>query len=935
MTSVLLYYAVRVRIDTDARRLDGAAQAHEQEQQFYKVWGNPSGAVAIVQETSADAALTTLRHVNEFLADQASDGMIRRVYPVTSLLPDKAQAEDRNTAWRRFWSPERVAQVRQAIASAASKSGFRPEAFDAYLASLTDSPAIQTAQERISTSPVTLLPGLVQINPKSVAIATIIQTRTDLSPRMATSWASELRLRFPNVTIVSGNLLMFDAIDRARAEGESLVPWVILAILLPLGIYFRRIIVAAIAALSLIVGLVWMFGTAQAVFGGLNILSLVPVFFTLGVAVDYGIYAASDPAHHIGSKAAGGNRLSATMLCALTTILGTGSMMVATHPALRWIGLTLVAGVAGGYLASLLIVAPLIRWWNRPRTVRWYGRVSVWALRASLVAILVLLAIPPIGELIMVQRRPAEVLPIVPLPVVREDNHGSAAWICGNSWLRRHAGIWEISVSGRPEQIGYASSALGCPLDLRIENEMLDQLDRLVPSTWSRWVLLRGVAINLLDLPKYVPPPLQREIWAESQAYTDPHAYLAPTYSRLLSYHALHDVSQMLIDNPLLTPQLFACTGVVADRTTSGDGHLWLARNFDFEGGESFGRQKCVTYVHPDDGYAFATVAWPGLAGCGTGINEQHIALFINAAATTDHRRIGTPSIFVARNVLQHARTLDEAVAIIRNAQVFVSDSFVVCDGKTGRAVVVEKSPAATAIWNVSGSVAVANHFVSPHFSGDQANLERVRDGTTMPRFIRATELLNRLRGHVTAAGLADLLRDKKGAGDKDLGLGNRNTIDALIATHSVIIDVTAGRMWVAAWPHAEGAFVAMDVDKMLEHVPNAKDDSEVSDLSLPADEIIINGQWEQFLHSKECCVQSREALAAGDFQRACAAAREAIKANPHFYLGYELLGRGAMALGRLKEAEGDLVQALALDPPYASVQASIEMALKTCRETK
>ncbi len=936
LTGVLFYWAAGVRVDADARRLDGASQErHAEEQHFYETWGKPGSALAIIQDASPEGALTTLEQVREFLADQATDGMIRGVYSVAGVLPDRSHAEARGEAWRFFWTSERIAQARNAATSAAAKVGLRAQPFESSVTSLVEVPEIKPALERISTSPAALFPGLIQVSPTNVTVATIVETRGDLSPRMATSWAAELRLRFPSVAIVSGNLLMFDATDRARAEGESLGPWVMLAILLPLWIYFRRIIPAAIAALSLFVGLIWMLGTAQAVFGGLNLLSLVPILFTLGVAVDYGIYAASDPAHRSRSKNTGGNRLSATMLCALTTILGTGSMVAAAHPALRWIGLTLVSGVIGGCLASWLLVAPLIGWWNRPREVRWYGRLGGWAVRVGLVMMLVVLAIPPVAEFVMARRRPAETLPIVTDPVLREEIGGAAVWTCGSSWLRRRETIWELSVSGSPEQIGYASSALGSPMDLRIENEMLDQLDRLVPGTWARWVLLRGVAVNLLDLPEHVSPPLQREIWGESLAHTDPHAYLAPTYSRLLSYHALHDVSQMLIDNPLLTPQLFGCTGVVADGDFSGDGHLWLARNFDFEGGESFGRQKCVTYVHPDEGYAFATVAWPGLAGCVTGMNQQRIALFINAAATADRRRIGTPSIFVARDVLQHARTLDEAVAIIRGAQVFVSDIFVIGDGKTGRAVVVEKSPAKTAVWNVSGSAAVANHLVSPGFGGDPENRERISDGTTMQRWTRAEELLEGMRGRVTAGRMAELLRDKKGTGGKELGLGNRNAIDALIATHSVIMDVTGGRMWVAAWPHGEGAFVAVDVGKMLESVPPTTVESELSAPSLPADAIMENGQWELFLKSKASSVESRDAFARGDFPTACSAAREAIAANPHFYLGYELLGREEVALGQFTAARMDLDRALALDPPYASERAGIQEALKSCGEAK
>ena len=119
-----------------------------------------------------------------------------------------------------------------------------------------------------------------------------------------------------------------------------------------------------------------------------------------------------------------------------------------------------------------------------------------------------------------------------------------------------------------------------------------------------------------------------------------------------------------------------------------------------------------MTYCVPDEGIPFVSVAWPGLSGSVTGMNKQRLALFINAGATRDFRRIGTPTIILARQVLQHARDIEEALAIIRSTTVFVSDILVLADGKSGQAVVVEKSPATTAVWPVSESAVVANHFV-------------------------------------------------------------------------------------------------------------------------------------------------------------------------------------------------------------------------------
>lgn len=499
--------------------------------------------------------------------------------------------------------------------------------------------------------------------------------------------------------------------------------------------------------------------------------------------------------------------------------------------------------------------------------------------------------------------------------------------------MRRRDGIWEIFTGGSPEQIGHDVTKLGGPISLRIENEMMDQLDTLLPQVWSRWLVLRAMSANLVSLQKHTPLPLQREIHAMAKAYADPHAYLAPTYPRLLGYHALHDVSQMLIDNPLIVSQAGACTGVVALPAFSGDGHLWIARNFDFEAGRTFGLHKSIIYCRPDDGIPFASVAWPGLSGCVTGMNKARLAVFINAAATRDFRRIGTPTIFMVRQILQHASSIEQAISIVRATDVFVSDIVIIADGKTGQAVIIEKSPADTAVRSVDGSAVIANHLLSPRFKDDPVNLDRMGQGTTLPRSARATELLGRLGGKVNQQGLADLLRDKRSVGDKDIGLGNRNAIDGLIACHSVIMDVTAGRMWVAAWPNAEGAFVHADVMAMLDDHPEARPPDRA--MNLPPDPIMIDGRWDDFRRSKAALERASAALSRGDASMAEVHAREAIAANPSFYHGHELLGRALLKGGDKAAARDSLRKALALDPPYAARRAAIEELIQACQSAR
>ena len=74
------------------------------------------------------------------------------------------------------------------------------------------------------------------------------------------------------------------------------------------------------------------------------------------------------------------------------------------------------------------------------------------------------------------------------------------------------------------------------------------------------------------------------------------------------------------------------------------------------------------------------------MMGVVSGINEARIAVSINAGHSDDATTIGTPVALVARDIMQYDSTLEEAIERIRESKMFVNESFLLADGKTGSA---------------------------------------------------------------------------------------------------------------------------------------------------------------------------------------------------------------------------------------------------------
>jgi predicted exporter len=391
--------ALAVRYISNGESLDGSSPALKHDQaMFAKTWGHlrQSGVITI-HAPSAEAALRQLQQLEHTLARLKGSHLIAAYSTPAGLLPDAHAARRRLQAWRALWTPERLARAKRLIAKAANATALRPGAFNAAIHSWQFPVPLESALRRLEDSPAMLFPGVVRISRRDIAISSTVQLNASLPPRRATQWAAVVRHDVPGVSIICGDVLYLNASRHAQMEARHLFPWVALLIIIPLWIYFRRLDIGAIAALSLGIGFIWLLGVAQLWGGGLNLLSLVPMLFTMGVAVDYGIYAASDPAlrrvdqHHA-------DRNGATFVCAATTILGTAAMIPAGHPVLHWIGLTLTAGILGGYLASYFIVGPLVRvMFNppvAPRSRRIFGiLVNTWRAVVALAIVLLLIGV--------------------------------------------------------------------------------------------------------------------------------------------------------------------------------------------------------------------------------------------------------------------------------------------------------------------------------------------------------------------------------------------------------------------------------------------------------------------------------------------------------------------------------------------------------------
>lgn len=378
----------------------------------------------------------------------------------------------------------------------------------------------------------------------------------------------------------------------------------------------------------------------------------------------------------------------------------------------------------------------------------------------------------------------------------------------GRNWLRHSAsGLYEVYIEGGPYQRGVYYGKLAAELIALQEDYFHEQIVKLVPSQGYLKFLKYFVGFFNRKLPRHVTPEYKLEIYGVSRSAPDRYAYIGTPYQRMLNYHAAHDIGHALQNLALV-----GCTSFGTWGNRSEDGELLIGRNFDFYSGDNFARNKIVQFEAPSEGHRFMFVTWGGFIGVTSGMNEHGLTVTINAAKSTIPLASATPVSLVAREILQYAQNIAEATAIADKRQMFVSESFLVGSAADGKAVLIEKTPKALEVYDPGDErITCANHFQSRGLGGSETNTADMESSASPYRQARLEELLDGL-GPNTVDKTIRVLRDFRGKGGADIGLGNEKAINQFIAHHSIVFEPRRLRVWVSTAPWQEGPYMCYDL---------------------------------------------------------------------------------------------------------------------------
>jgi tetratricopeptide (TPR) repeat protein len=237
-------------------------------------------------------------------------------------------------------------------------------------------------------------------------------------------------------------------------------------------------------------------------------------------------------------------------------------------------------------------------------------------------------------------------------------------------------------------------------------------------------------------------------------------------------------------------------------------------------------------------------------------------------------------------------------------------------DGVQREAVVLEASARAEADEGrlVRGEdeavVWATDHLIREAFESDARN-EKIRRTTSSGyRYDRLGQLLES-SGTFEPEQAVEILRDRLGDQNVELGLGNRNALENLHTTQSVVVDATSIVLWVAEGPSTLGRYRAFDLRYLLAR--QGKRPAALSDF--PADRLLYSEEYRDYQEALEGIDYARELLGLDRPEEALAAAKVSLALAPDIGELHRLLGDIERELEHPDEAKAHYRRYLELIP--------------------
>jgi predicted exporter len=314
------------------------------EAQLQDVWGDMRArAILFVEANDLETALQINEQVHQELSERMA---LSDTVSLATLLPSQKTQAENQKRWKQFWQSGPGKAILQGFDQERRTLGFSDQAFDPFYRFLAAEPRMITPASLRHAGMGDLVNALLLQGDKGPRILTLVPDNPE-----TIAFLKELTERVAGARLVSGWLVGQKLSKALIREQLQFIALALMAIVLLLAWLFRRTHKVLCAMIPVVTGLCVMLGLMGLLGIDFNLFNGAAAILVIGLSVDYGIFMVCRQ-----EKELGGETEQAVLVSGLTTLFGFGVLILARHPALYSIGLTVLLGIGAAIPAALLVI---------------------------------------------------------------------------------------------------------------------------------------------------------------------------------------------------------------------------------------------------------------------------------------------------------------------------------------------------------------------------------------------------------------------------------------------------------------------------------------------------------------------------------------------------------------------------------------------------
>jgi len=320
-----------------------------------EVWGDVTNRVYLAIEGKTIRELQRKEdRLADLLEDEIAKETVAAAFVPSMLFPGEDLAKRNFTAWKAFWTPERVDRLREDVKSNSPRLGFSPGAFSSFFVSLEEKffqvPMIPSAffpflgiENRPGSSwtqYATIQPGRLYQGGSFYKRVTSLGLAKVFDPILFSQRLGEMILNgFIRVTVIVGVMTFLVAF-----------------------FYLFHWRLTFVTLLPTLFSLICTFGTLRLLRQPLGIPVIMVAAVVIGMGTDYALYLVRAHQRYLDEHHPSVSLIRLSVLMSFsTTFIGFGVLALSGHALLKTAGLALALGIGYSYLGTIAFVPPLLK----------------------------------------------------------------------------------------------------------------------------------------------------------------------------------------------------------------------------------------------------------------------------------------------------------------------------------------------------------------------------------------------------------------------------------------------------------------------------------------------------------------------------------------------------------------------------------------------